>query len=85
MLGQLVEVGRVHRQAVDRLELGRDLLQPQARPQVDVDVRVRRRVEQGGHELVGRHRLAEDEVAGLELVGQALLDRTLAYFSARYA
>ena len=74
MLGQLVEVGRVHRQAVDRLELGRDLLEPQARPQRDVDVRVRGRVQQRRDELVRGHRLAEDEVAGLQLVGEAALD-----------
>ena len=75
MLGQLVEVGRVHRQALDRLELGRDLLQPEPGSQGDVDIRVHGWVEERGHELVRRHRPAEDEVAGLELVGQALLDR----------
>ena len=72
---QLEEVGRVHLETGDRLELGGDLLEPEAGPERDVDVRGRPRLQQRGHELVGRHRFPQDERARAELAREVALDR----------
>ena len=71
-LRDLVELGRVHLERGQRLELGRHLLEAKAGPQGDVDERDGRRLEQGDDQLVGGHVLAQDEGAGLERAGQAV-------------
>ncbi|HET8785224.1 MAG TPA: hypothetical protein VFM38_06280, partial [Candidatus Limnocylindrales bacterium] len=73
LLGQFVELARVHLEPVERLELGRDLLEAKTRPQVELDVRVRRGREQRRHHLVRCHVLAQDEGALLELACQLAL------------
>ena len=73
VLDDVVELRRVHLQR-QRLELGGDLLEAQARPQADVDVLDRRRREQRVDQLIRRHVLAQHERALLERAGQ-LVDR----------
>ncbi len=75
LLGQVIEVLDVHRQAIDRLELGGHLFETEPGPQVDVHLGHRGRVEEGGDQLVWGHGAAQDEFAGLETAGQVTFDR----------
>ena len=73
VLGQLVEVLRVHRELIDCLELRGDLLEPKPRPQADLDGMDLVRRQQRCHQVVRRHRPSQDERPGLERAGQPAL------------
>src|SRR4029079_8807032 len=71
--GEVVELVRVHLEPIEGLELGRDLLEPKTRPQVDLDVWIRWWRKQRRDHLIGRHVLAEHEGALLERARQVAL------------
>ena len=62
---------------MEGLELGGDLLQPQAGPQADIDVLDVGRSQQRVHQLIGRHVLAQDERSLLEAACQVVDDREI--------
>ena len=73
---EVVELLDVHLQG-QRLELGRDLLEPEARPQAEIHVRDGRRIEECRDQVVRRQVPAQQERPLLELVGELALDRVV--------
>ena len=73
VLGEVVELGWVHREPVDDLELGSDLLEPEAGPERDLDVMDLLGLEEGIDDLLRGHGLPEDEVSGRQLLGEPLI------------